>query len=735
PPNVKETLTNEGCLVERMKGKKGGKRSPPALLIPGHTPGNATGGVRECGPGGDSVESYRPTSGYRDWYNDVQYLKSDSVESYYPMERPSVILASLHTRTTGEESTDPPMEVEEVLHGDSLADSDVHSVVSGNDTIPYNNARGSTQEVSPRRRQASPRETPRVALSPFVSVAVSVSVPVSVVLIPVLPSSVLLALARVGSLGLPASPFGVRFITVLISGFFSLQNVMDQFNPGLRNLINLGKSYEKAVMAMSLAGKMYFDAVSKIGENAAISPVSRELGVVLMEISEVQRKVHLELEDNFRRFHREIIAELDRKTDLDVKYMTVSMESESHASPVFQKACLCLCMGRTLHPDCLESKAMIKCSTSSQATFKRYQMEHKMKQDSLDRSQADLKKLRRKSQGKNALKYESKENECLETLTHRQMDMQKFIADGCKEALLEEKRRFCFLVDKHCVFSYQIATFHDKAKDLLTEKLSSWHGKCSDINNVPESVMSMIEGLNTPISITPQASPAMKHHSRNNSEAIITPPAPPLKAQTSPLVNMFAKETPKPEHVTDHNSEESGLARSVSMATGLNNVGRRPRVKTIFPHKSGSKDNLLSFEEGDIITLLIPDEKDGWLYGELEKTRQRGWFPSSYCCPYVEPVINNSVVGNLPVRSKSVANLLQQDNEENTMVLPPPDYRDSSVIRNSAKSLTYTYTPPSENKVPQSNGIAKPPFLGGGNPFATVKLRPTVTNDRSAPVI
>lgn len=27
----------------------------------------------------------------------------------------------------------------------------------------------------------------------------------------------------------------------------SSQNVMEQFNPGLRNLINLGKSYEKAV--------------------------------------------------------------------------------------------------------------------------------------------------------------------------------------------------------------------------------------------------------------------------------------------------------------------------------------------------------------------------------------------------------------------------------------------------------------------------------------------------------
>lgn len=29
---------------------------------------------------------------------------------------------------------------------------------------------------------------------------------------------------------------------------------------------------------MTLAGKLYFDAMSKIGESAAVSPVSRELG-------------------------------------------------------------------------------------------------------------------------------------------------------------------------------------------------------------------------------------------------------------------------------------------------------------------------------------------------------------------------------------------------------------------------------------------------------------------------
>uniref|UniRef100_UPI0037E7D29F brain-specific angiogenesis inhibitor 1-associated protein 2-like protein 1b n=1 Tax=Semicossyphus pulcher TaxID=241346 RepID=UPI0037E7D29F len=496
------------------------------------------------------------------------------------------------------------------------------------------------------------------------------------------------------------------------------KNVMEQFNPGLRNLVNLGKNYEKSVAAMTLAGKLYFDAMSKIGENAAVSPVSRELGVVLMEISEVHRKVHLELEENFKRFHREIIGELEKKTDMDVKYMT--------------------------------------------ATFKRYQVEHKMKQDSLERSQSDLKKLRRKSQGKNANKYENKESECLETLTSRQTDMQLFIADGCKEALLEEKRRFCFLVDKHCMFSYQFASFHDKARDILTSKLSSWQDQCNDATDMPESVLSMIEGLRLPVSITPLPSPSPSRHSVNMS----APPAPPLKAHTSPLANMFTQDnntssiTTISNNNTDHGmSEDSSLARSVSVATGLNNIVKRPRVRTIFPHTAGNNSTLLSFDEGDVIVLLIPEERDGWMYGEMEKNGKRGWFPSSYCRALTEPLVNNNSVSAAPYRSRSVVNLHHQDTEtdEATMVLPPADYSDGA-HRNAIKSnalcssnVTTTHnnhqhspTPSAasssssdHNTAAQSNGVSRPTpaFLAGGNPFATVRLRPTVTNDRSAPVI
>ena len=77
---------------------------------------------------------------------------------------------------------------------------------------------------------------------------------------------------------------------------------------------------------------------------------------------------------------------------------------------------------------------------------------------------------------------------------------------------------------------------------------------------------------------------------------------------------------PPPDHHGP--SEEASIARSLSVATGLNSMVTRPRVRTVFPHTAVSNATLLSFQEGELITLLIPDEKDGWMYGELEKTRQ-----------------------------------------------------------------------------------------------------------------
>lgn len=73
---------------------------------------------------------------------------------------------------------------------------------------------------------------------------------------------------------------------------------------------------------------------------------------------------------------------------------------------------------------------------------------------------------------------------------------------------------------------------------------------------------------------------------------------------------------------TDQESlDDSGMSRSTSVSSGMNLI-KKPRVQTIFPHTAGNNESLLSFDDGDIIILLIQEERDGWLYGELEKSGQ-----------------------------------------------------------------------------------------------------------------
>lgn len=67
-------------------------------------------------------------------------------------------------------------------------------------------------------------------------------------------------------------------------------------------------------------------------------------------------------------------------------------------------------------------------------------------------------------------------------------------------------------------------------------------------------------------------------------------------------------------------AENKTLPRSSSMAAGLERNGRT-RVKAIFSHAAGDNSTLLSFKEGDLITLLVPEARDGWHYGESEKTK------------------------------------------------------------------------------------------------------------------
>lgn len=166
------------------------------------------------------------------------------------------------------------------------------------------------------------------------------------------------------------------------------------------------------------------------------------------------------------------------------------------------------------------------------------------------------------------------------------------------------------------------------------------------------------------------------------------------------------------------------------MAAGLERNGRT-RVKAIFSHAAGDNSTLLSFKEGDLITLLVPEARDGWHYGERED-QDAGLVSFSYTRVLDSDGSDRLHTSLQQGKSSSTGNLLDKED----LALPPPDYGTSSRAFPSQAASTFKQRPYS---------VAVPAFSQGlddygarsvsRNPFASVQLKPTVTDDRSAPVL
>ncbi|XP_054831903.1 brain-specific angiogenesis inhibitor 1-associated protein 2 isoform X2 [Eublepharis macularius] len=488
------------------------------------------------------------------------------------------------------------------------------------------------------------------------------------------------------------------------------KTIMEQFNPSLRNFISMGKNYEKALAGVTYAAKGYFDALVKMGELASESQGSKELGDVLFQMAEVHRQIQNQLEEMLKSFHNELLTQLEQKVELDSRYLS--------------------------------------------AALKKYQTEQRNKGDSLEKCQAELKKLRKKSQGsKNPQKYSDKELQFIEAITNKQGELENYVSDGYKTALTEERRRFCFLVEKQCAVAKNALTYHSKGREILTQKLPLWQQSCSDPNKIPDRAVQLMQQMAISSNGTVMPSPL----STSKSNLVISDPIPgakplPVPPELAPFVGrMSAQETipvmngvsgsegedynhwsdrkppqpksfspPQPQKqlsdsysntlpvrksVMPKNSyattENKTLPRSSSMAAGLEKNGRM-RVRAIFSHAAGDNTTLLSFKEGDLITLLVPEARDGWHYGESEKTKLRGWFPFSYT-----RVLDSDGSDRLHMsqgKSSSTGNLLDKED------IPPPDYSMSSRAFQTQNVSTFKQRPYS---------VAVPAFSQGLDDYGT----------------
>ncbi|KAL8176746.1 UNVERIFIED_CONTAM: Brain-specific angiogenesis inhibitor 1-associated protein 2, partial [Gekko kuhli] len=226
--------------------------------------------------------------------------------------------------------------------------------------------------------------------------------------------------------------------------------ILDQFNPSLRNFVTMGKNYQKALSGVTVAAKGYFDALVKLGELASDSQGSKELGDTLFQMAEVHRQIQVQLEETLKLFQSELLSQLEHKLELDIKYLM--------------------------------------------ATLKKYQGEHRAKAESIEKCQTELKKLRKKCQSsKNPQKYGDREVQYVEIMSTKQSELDRFVAEGYKAALTEERRRYSFLVDRQCAVSKHFSTYHTKVRELLAAKLPVWQASCTQPTRLPERALALVK--------------------------------------------------------------------------------------------------------------------------------------------------------------------------------------------------------------------------------------------------
>ncbi|XP_069855605.1 BAR/IMD domain-containing adapter protein 2-like 2 isoform X4 [Dipodomys merriami] len=470
------------------------------------------------------------------------------------------------------------------------------------------------------------------------------------------------------------------------------KSIMEQFNPALENLVYLGNNYLRAFHALSEAAEVYFSAIQKIGEQALQSSTSQILGEILVQMSDTQRHLNSDLEVVVQTFHGDLLQHMEKNTKLDMQYIK---DSRQH-----------------------------------------YEIEYRHRAANLEKCMSELWRLER-NRDKNA-------REMKESVNRLHAQMQAFVSESQRSAELEEKRRYRFLAEKHLLLSNTLLQFFSRARGTLQNRVVLWR----------------------------EQSEASRGPSRAHSPGLLGPAlGPPYPAR----LDMPARSPHGPDEAAaaPREPERRPLPRTPS-ASSLYSAPRAPagpggarRVRALVSHSEGANHTLLRFSAGDVVEVLVPQAQNGWLYGKLEGSSASGWFPEAYVKPLEEtpasplrppsPMTSPNPMNELPARSyplrgsHSLNDLLGQPGNSTV----PPEYWDGqsrsrtpSRVPSRAPSPVPTPLPGSRRGSMGSTGAVSnvkpltaweqhPPelFPRGTNPFATVKLRPTVTNDRSAPLI
>nr|XP_003470415.1 brain-specific angiogenesis inhibitor 1-associated protein 2-like protein 2 [Cavia porcellus] len=530
------------------------------------------------------------------------------------------------------------------------------------------------------------------------------------------------------------------------------KSIMEQFNPALENLVYLGNNYLRAFHALSEAAEVYFSAIQKIGEQALQSPTSQILGEILVQMSDTQRHLNSDLKVVVQTFHGDLLQHMEKNTKLDMQFIN---DSRQH-----------------------------------------YEMEYRHRAASLEKCMSDLWRMERQ-RDKNTREMKESVNRLHAQMQAFVSESQRAaeLEEKRRYRFLAEKH--LLLSNTFLQFFGRALVFTSTRSALTLHRTELREARAAGLANLDGQVPRALRGLSLgcfvnqcrqrSIQLLPGGETRAVFAAWQCSEALnsVLGTAP---SASSHSIFWTMEEMAAPAMGSGAAARAvthvSRAPTAASLYTGSaqrsrsNSFGERPgggggarRVRALVSHSEGANHTLLRFSAGDVVEVLVPEAHNGWLYGKLEGSSASGWFPEAYVKPLEElpvnpmtplspltamnPVSPMSPMNELPSRSYP----LRGSHSLNDLLDPPgnstasPEYWDGQ-SRPQAPSRVPSRAPsPSPTPLPDSHrsssmGTAsdvkkltaweqQPPelFPRGTNPFATVKLRPTVTNDRSAPLI
>uniref|UniRef100_A0A8C5D1Y1 BAR/IMD domain containing adaptor protein 2 like 2b n=2 Tax=Gouania willdenowi TaxID=441366 RepID=A0A8C5D1Y1_GOUWI len=350
-----------------------------------------------------------------------------------------------------------------------------------------------------------------------------------------------------------------------------------------------------------------------------------------------------------------------------------------------------------------------------------------------------------------------------------------YLRQSQQEISKEEERRYRFLAEKHCGLTQSLLFLINKTGSSLLQKADGWKEKVNESRGSRSRTPTV---LDQDAQLRGSVSSLLQTVARDEDMS--------WAKREQLALGRVPSRAPSPV---------PSRSRSSSVGETLGLGGGRV-MRALVSHLSSSNPKLLPFNRGETITVLVQEPRNGWLYGRTDASLRQGWFPAAYVAP-IEEFSDGLITSGDSLRSHSLTNLLDSTNtypdqseSMNYGDVPPPatpnrrvsvDFRPISPMpeRKAEHSVdvkisqTRSYgehlpPPPPPPPPPSSLNLRRsstdfrpisplpdrrresscegqslsphgppenPLFPRGTNPFSTVKLRPTTTNDRSAPRI